>query len=184
MVDGIVLAGGFSKRAKTNKMLLKFKNKALILHTIETMHQVCQRIIVVTGHYHDELSNLLSRYDFIDLVYNDRYALGMFTSIQAGVNRSSHDFFIIPGDCPLVHVETYMKMIETNADILVPSYNHHLGHPIFFKQEFKDKILKTNHDNLKSFRNDYDFTIIEVSDSGVVLDIDNLDDYRDLIRKD
>ena len=71
MIDGIVLAGGYSSRTNTNKMCLEYNGKALILNTIETMHQVCQKIIVVTGYHHNELLSLLKELDFVKIVYNE-----------------------------------------------------------------------------------------------------------------
>ncbi len=184
MVDGIVLAGGFSSRAKTNKMILLYKDKELILHTIETMHSVCDKIIVVTGHYHSDMVSLLSGYNFIQIVYNENYELGMFSSIKKGVSKTQNDFFIIPGDAPKVLKSTYSEILSIKEGIVVPSYNMRLGHPIFFKKKFKEEILNTNHNNLKDFRNAHDFYILETQDSGILLDIDDLNDYNKLIGKD
>lgn len=184
MVDGIVLAGGFSSRAKSNKMMFLYKNKELILHTIETMHSVCNTIIVVTGHYHTDLVRLLSGIKYVKIVYNKDYKSGMFTSIIAGVKETVNDFFIIPGDYPLVKKETYQEILAIDRNIVVPSFEMKLGHPILFKMKYKEKLLNTNHTNLKDFRNSYDFFILETEDSGVLLDVDDLNDYNSLIRKD
>jgi molybdenum cofactor cytidylyltransferase len=184
MVDGIILAGGFSSRAKTNKMILLYRGKELVLHTIKSMHSVCDRIIVVTGHYHEDLVRLLKNYEYVKIVYNKDYELGMFTSIQTGVKETENDFFIIPGDYPTVKKKTYQELLSKNESIVVPSYNMKLGHPILFKKEFKDKILQTNHTNLKDFRNSYKYYILNTEDPGILLDIDDLNDYKNLIRKD
>ncbi len=55
MATGIILAGGESRRANTNKMLLEIYDKPLILHTIENMSPFVEKIIVVTGKYYEEL---------------------------------------------------------------------------------------------------------------------------------
>ncbi|XMB72118.1 nucleotidyltransferase family protein [Mycoplasmatota bacterium WC30] len=184
MVDGIVLAGGFSSRAKTNKMCFEYQGKALILHAIETMHEVCQNIIVVTGHYHNEISELLSNIQYVKIAYNKDYEKGMFSSILTGVKQTTDSFFIIPGDYPKIKVSTYRKILNSNGFVIVPSYQNRLGHPIYFDKSFKQKILITDHNNLKSFRNDYQFKIVDVLDEGILIDIDDLDDYKNLIGKD
>ncbi len=184
MTDGIVLAGGFSSRAKTNKMCLEYQGKALILHAIETMHEVCQNIIVVTGHYHKEIMDLLSDIEYIKIAYNDDYKQGMFSSIITGVKQTTNSFFIIPGDYPKIKVSTYRKILEYDDSVIVPSYKKRLGHPIYFDKSFKQKILVTNHNNLKSFRNDYQFKIVDVLDEGILIDVDDLDDYKKLIGKE
>lgn len=184
MVDGIVLAGGFSSRAKTNKMFLLYKNKEIILHAINTMNTVCQKIILVTGHYHKELDSFFDNYENIQIVFNEDYEKGMFSSIKKGVSKTENSFFIIPGDYPLVQDKTYREILNNTGKIRVPSYNMRLGHPIYFDQSFKEKILQSNISNLKDFRNQYDFSIINVDDPGILRDIDDLESYNNLIRED
>jgi len=184
MYDGIVLAGGFSSRAKTNKMFLDYRGKPLILNTIETMHEVCENIIVVTGHYHESMVVLFLNIDYVKVVYNKHYHDGMFSSIKAGVLATNNSFFVIPGDYPNVKANTYNYMIEANMPIVVPSYQNRLGHPIFFDKTFKNKILTTNHNNLKDFRNDFEFNILNVDDSGILFDVDDLNDYKKLLGKE
>ena len=55
LMVGIVLAGGSSTRAKLNKLLLEVDRKPLICHTINTISPFVDKVIVVTGKYHDEL---------------------------------------------------------------------------------------------------------------------------------
>jgi molybdenum cofactor cytidylyltransferase len=184
MTDGIVLAAGFSSRAKTNKMLLEYLDKPIILHTIQTMHQFCERVIVVTGCYHEEIERHLRQYNYIDFVYNENYKKGMFSSIQAGVLKTKHNFFIIPGDYPNVKASTYQEILENQSMIVVPSYRNKLGHPIYFDRTFKNKILETDHESLKDFRNSFEFRIVTVNDPGILFDVDDLNDYKILKGKE
>lgn len=184
MIDGIILAAGFSSRTKTNKMLLEFQKKPIILHTIETMHQVCDHIIVVTGHYHTEITDLLKDTDYITIAHNKDYERGMFSSIKVGVSATTNHFFIIPGDYPSVEPKTYKIILSSADNIVVPSYQNKLGHPIYFDKSFKEKILTTTHTNLKDFRNDFAFKIITVNDAGILFDVDDLNDYKRLKRKE
>lgn len=184
MVDGIVLAGGFSSRAKTNKMFLKYKDKELILHAINSMNTICEKIIIVTGHYHKEIDSFFKPYKHVEIVYNESYVEGMFSSIKKGVSRTENSFFIIPGDYPLVLADTYKKILESTGDIRVPSYQMRLGHPIYFDSSYKQKILTSDSSNLKEFRNQYSFSIVSVDDPGILRDIDDLESYKKLIRED
>lgn len=59
MATGIILAGGESRRANTNKMLLEIDHQPLILHTIKSLQPFVDKIIVVTGKYDRELRPLL-----------------------------------------------------------------------------------------------------------------------------
>jgi len=184
MIDGIILAGGYSSRFKNNKMCALYLNKPLILHTIENMHSVCEKIFLVTGYYHDEIIDLVKDISFVDVIYNKNYDQGMFSSVLAGVACVSHDFFIIPGDYPLVSKTVYLKLLTGNQVIRVPSYQNRLGHPIFIKKELIKELLDTKIDNLKDFRNQYDYQMIEVEDKNILLDIDTIDDLESLNRKE
>ncbi|MGE4572425.1 MAG: NTP transferase domain-containing protein [Candidatus Izemoplasmatales bacterium] len=184
MTDGIILAGGYSKRLGQNKMNIIFKNKPVIMHTIEHMKSVCENIYVVTGFYHDEIKKVLKDLDDIHLMYNPDYEQGMFRSIQKGVECVENDFFIIPGDYPLVDKSIYEKMKLGHAGIRVPSFSFKLGHPIYFDYSYKKMILNTKKQDLKSFRNQYNFEIIEVNNSSILFDIDTMDDVKILKEKE
>ncbi len=180
MVDGIILAGGYSSRTKQNKMTLKLDGKELILHTISRMKSVCDRIICVTGHYHDEIKKLLENDESVTIVKNANYENGMFSSVLTGVGHVDNSFFIIPGDCPFVEPSTYEKILKGNKKIRVPSYMRHLGHPVYIDIGLKKELLEGKYANLKEFRNAHDFEYIDVDDKNILIDIDTLKDYKTL----
>ncbi|HOC80299.1 MAG TPA: NTP transferase domain-containing protein [Bacilli bacterium] len=181
MIHGIVLAAGYSSRAETNKMLLMHKGKFLLSHAIDGMLPFVDEVIVVTGHYHKEISEVLKNYEKVTCVYNPRYAEGMFTSVQAGVTKTKGDFFILPGDCPFVSADTYQKMLSGTKNLRVPSFHNRTGHPLFLKQSLKDELLnEPAESNLKVFRNRHDYEIIKTEDSQILMDIDTPSDYQAL----
>ncbi|MDT8336624.1 MAG: nucleotidyltransferase family protein [Candidatus Izemoplasmatales bacterium] len=184
MYDGIVLAGGYSSRFNQNKMCALFQGQALILHTIKTMHKVCEKIYVVTGYYHQEISHVLKGYEYVEIVFNKNYDQGMFSSVKTGAHQVNHDFFIIPGDYPLVSVDTYKALILGSKDIRVPSYNKHLGHPLFLKYDLKNALLDTTETSLKEFRNIQDLEIINVDDEYILFDIDKVEDLNKIKGRD
>jgi len=184
MVDAIILAGGYSSRAQANKMTFEYQGKPLIMHAIEAALAVCDRVIVVTGHYHAELKSILDDIERVNVIYNENYPQGMFTSIKKGVAQTSQDFFILPGDYPNIKIDTYHEILKSTGRVRVPSFNHRLGHPIFFEQKLKTDILETDFENLKDFRNSQEYTIIDVDDPGIINDIDDWNDYMKLLRKD
>jgi molybdenum cofactor cytidylyltransferase len=184
MTDGIILAGGYSSRLGQNKMNIIFKNKPVIIHTIKQMQAACENVYLVTGFYHDEIIQLVKDLDDIHVTYNPNYAQGMFSSIKHGVQYVQNNFFIIPGDYPLVDSEVYHKMKLGTQAIRVPSFSFKLGHPIYFDYSFKDKILNTQLTDLKSFRNQYDFEIINVNNSGILFDLDTSEDVNKLREKE
>ena len=183
MYEGICLAGGTSARFNCNKMCALFNEQPLIMHAIQTMSKICHRVVVVTGHYHDEIKACLKDMSFVDIVYNPNYDQGMFSSVRAGASQMNHDFFIIPGDYPLVKLATYKKLASGLKSIRVPSFSQHLGHPIFIKKELAKDLIDTNFSNLKEFRNAHDFEIINVDDEYILKDIDSINDLNNLLER-
>ena len=183
MTEGIILAGGFSSRANTNKMLLTIDNKPLILHTIESMKPFVSKIIVVTGRYDQEIRNILKN-EKITICFNKDYEKGMFSSVLTGVEQVTDDFFIIPGDIPFVKKETYQALLNGVKDVRYPNYKGKDGHPIFFKKEMKEKLLAQNVDsNLKEFRDKQDKEVIDVDDPNINRDIDTIEEYKTLLEE-
>ena len=184
MTQGLILAGGYSARAKQNKMLLLFKNKPLILHAIDGMIPFVNQIFVVTGHYHDEISELVSIYPQVSCILNENYEMGMFSSVLTGVSALSEDFFVLPGDCPFVCPKTYQMLLSGTKKIRVPSFHGKGGHPLFIKKELLSELKKESlTSNLKAFRNRYDLEFIEVLDEFILTDIDTIEDFRKIIQR-
>ena len=188
MADGIILAAGYSSRAKTNKMLLMFKNKSLIFHSIDGMMPFVSHIFVITGHYHQEIKDALKGLKNVTCVENKNYDQGMFSSIKTGALVVSNDFFVLPGDCPFVDALTYEKLLQGNKEMRVPSYQGKKGHPLFIQQHLiKELIDEPDSSNLRDFRNQHDLEIIEINDPNILKDIDTIEDYLKLekpIRKE
>jgi molybdenum cofactor cytidylyltransferase len=101
----------------------------------------------------------------------------MFTSVQKGVEQVRNNFFLIPGDYPLVKGETLETLLDHRGPIRVPVYQNRRGHPIYIAKELIPALLEEPPDsNLKAFRDRYDVTYIPVPDRGVVLDVDRIED--------
>ncbi len=179
MVTGIVLAGGKSSRVATNKMMLDFSFKPMIIQTIESIKPFVDKLVVVTGRYHDELAILLHDYN---VVYNDDYEKGMFSSVLKGVKEAEGDFFILPGDCPFVKKETFEKLLNSKSfTIRIPSFNGKNGHPSLFSASMKDKLLNEDlSSNLKAFRDKIGYEQVPVDDVNILNDVDTIEEYERL----
>jgi len=183
VTEGIVLAGGYASRMSQNKMMLPFAGKPLIAATIMRMRSSVNRIIIVTGHYHVPIASYFSEMSDITIVFNPDYERGMFTSVQRGVQETKSDFFVTPGDYPLISENTYQSLILATGKIRVPVYRGQRGHPIFFDHTMKGWLLACDpSDNLKAFRDRYEVNYVDVDDPGVIQDIDTPSDYQHLNR--
>jgi len=183
MAQGIILAGGYSSRIGQNKMTLSYLGIPIILHCIHSMEPFVSHIFVISGHYHDELVQVLESYPHVSIIYNELYHLGMFTSVKKGVEKVTDDFFIIPGDYPLIMKSTYETLLKSKELIAVPVFQNKKGHPILIKKELIEALRNEPQDsNLKLFRNKFRFEEIQVNDPGILLDIDTMDDHEHLIK--
>ncbi len=181
MAVGIILAAGYSSRAKTNKMLLMIKNKSLICHAIDGMKPFIKHVFVVTGHYHIDIENALKDIEGVTCIENKNYHQGMFSSIQAGVNAISDDFFVLPGDCPFIHPSTYELLLNGEKEMRVPSYLGRKGHPLFIKKHLIEPLLlEPVNSNLKHFRDRHELEIMITDDPNILTDIDTIEDYLKL----
>lgn len=180
MIDAIVLAGGYSSRAKSNKMAFLLEDRTILGKVIDNLYPFVNKIIVVSGYYHDEIINISKNFDKVTVIRNEDYPKGMFTSVIAGVKNIDNDFILIPGDMPFIKKETIKYVIEnTNKFIGVPVFNGRKGHPIFIKKDLIEPLLNEPlSSNLKLFRDKYDVDYIEVMDQGVLEDVDTLEDYN------
>lgn len=184
MAQGIILAAGYASRAQTNKMLLMAKGKPLIEHAIDGMLPYVSHIFVVTGHYHQELSEFLKEKPLVTCVENKDYPNGMFSSVKKGVEAVSEDFFVLPGDCPFVGPRTYELLLRGHKPIRIPSYQKLKGHPLFIQVSLKGKLLKeVNESNLRVFRDRQDAEIIETDDPEILTDIDTIENFVHTINR-
>ena len=178
---GIVLAGGSSTRTKVNKLLLEVDRKPLICHTINTISPFVDKVIVVTGKFHDELSKVIND---CEIVFNSQHELGMFSSVLTGINKAlGNDVLLIPGDVTNVSKETIEALVGGSKPIRIPSYNGKTGHPVYIAKEYVEKLAKEPIESrlcdfIAKHKNNTE--IIEVNDSFINFDVDTIDDYNKL----
>ncbi|KUG02459.1 ctp:molybdopterin cytidylyltransferase [hydrocarbon metagenome] len=180
-MDGLIVAAGRSERmGGLYKMALDLGKYTVIENTVAGMAAVCSRVIVVSGFNADKLQEILQGYKEVEIVFNPNYNEGMYSSIKTGLKQiSSSRFFCLPGDYPLIDEGVYQAMLEVEADIVIPTYQGQAGHPVLFKHKFIEKILTQEcYTNLRQFIANHDPTYVEVDCPGILMDIDNLEDYR------
>ncbi|QCX33629.1 nucleotidyltransferase family protein [Caloramator sp. E03] len=181
-IDGVILAAGFSTRANTFKMTLEFKGKTILENVIDNMSLYVDRIIIVGGYRIEEIEKIVKRYEKVELIFNDKYEEGMFSSIKKGISKVSGDkFFLTPGDYPLIKPFVYKKLLECEEDIAIPVYNGKRGHPILINSRLIDNIYNPKYTNLREFIKDNNVQFIDVDCIGIIKDIDTMEDYREAL---
>lgn len=184
MVYGMVLAGGYSSRADSNKMMLQVGDNVLIERTILQMLPHVDKIVVVTGHYHDDIVSVVRDIPKVSVVRNNHYFDGMFSSVQTGAQEIDGDSFIVPGDCPLICSDVYALLLQQEGEVRVPTHNGYKGHPLFLEQHLVRKLVTFDkNSNLKVFRDLHDVHTYETDCPGIFQDIDTLEDYKSMIER-
>lgn len=180
MIEGIILAAGFSTRAGAYKLTLELGGKTVIERCIEGMYDACSKIIVVGGYNIKNLASILDKYPKVELVYNKDYETGMFSSVIEGFKHAAGDrIFLIPGDYPLIGQAVYESLLRAESDIAVPAYGGATGHPVLINRRMANRLLSTSeYSNLRDFIADHSFKTVEVQSPGILMDIDTPEDYR------
>ena len=153
MIAAIVLAAGLSSRTKKfNKLLLNYKKKILIKHTIHNiLESNIDYLIFVIGNNKNLIKKNIPNKKNIKIVYNANYKAGMASSIKTGLKylpKETTHFFISLADMPEVKKKHYNKMIayiKKNKNLpIVPYVNLQQANPVLFPMNFikKLKLLK------------------------------------------
>jgi len=165
------------------KLLLKYKNRTIIEHSIDNAVSYTNKIIISGGYRYNELNELLSpNKDFI-LINNRNYRNGMITSIKAAVPFVKTDkFFIALSDMPLIPKSVYMKMSKVNFEnVLFPVYKGKRGHPVLISSKII-KEIQNSPDSLriKDILNNYSASEIEIESKYILFDVDTEEDFQKL----
>ena len=188
-LTAIVLAAGCSTRMQPrNKLLLPLGKKPILQVVVETLFTVpVEKVVVVVGHEHSKVEKLLQGCA-LRLVYNERYAEGMSTSIRKGVEEAEEPgsgYLIALGDMPWIKKETVRRLCGTffrwaPEVIAVPTMEGRRGHPVVFGNFFQRELLQLEGDRgASSLLHKHSEKVVEVpvEDPGIFKDIDTPEAY-------
>ncbi len=137
------------------KPLLEYKGKSFAQNIVEKTSTVCDRIIVVTGYNSTavvkRLTDSLEKNIFkkINFVFNERFEQGMFTSLKKGISEAKSSeiilyHFIDQPTLPEDFYVSFVKEIDSEFDIIQPTYNGKKGHPILLGEKAKRLIASAD----------------------------------------
>ncbi|MBT2669003.1 nucleotidyltransferase family protein [Bacillus sp. ISL-4] len=191
-VWAIILAAGFSKRMGEPKLLLPYKGKALIRHTLdECLKSKLDGIIVVVN---PQIKKLVeeSQIDGVNkVVLNDFSNEGMSTSVKLGLQSlpdSVQAAIFLLGDQPLMTSREINQIIrdyhhQPNCSIIQAEYQDGKGHPVLFKRNMFPPLLNIDGDEggksvITKFKEHVYYSELNRK---IITDIDTPEDYKDLI---
>lgn len=190
MVDGIVLAAGFSRRMGLNKLLLPSKSGTVIEEVLKKAKSTrLQELILV---YREESIGELGAKYGAKLVMNDHAERGQAESVKLGVAASSAEgYLFLAADQPFITAEFLESFIscfeETGKGIIAPVFEDEIKMPILFSSKYRQRLLQVEGDHggyeiLQNNPDDVEF--LEVFDKKLVTDIDTMSDYQWLMNEE
>jgi molybdenum cofactor cytidylyltransferase len=194
MLSAIILAAGMSTRMGQNKLLLSFKGKPLIAHAVDTLlASEVDEIVVVLGHEAEKIRGQLQGKQ-VRLVQNPDYRDGLSTSVRVGVRAVSpqvEGIMIYLADQPLLEpadlnyiIKAFALAKQVNRSIVVPLFHGQRGNPVILNSSYREAILELVGDvGCKRLIKRYPDKVfgVEMETDHVVCDVDNIDDYEEVV---
>ena len=182
-VAAIILAAGRSTRMGSNKLLEELDGKALVRHVADAaLGSIARSVWVVTGH---EGESVRARLDGLGIrfVHNPDFALGLSTSLKAGVMAlpaEAKGVVVLLGDMPRVTSEVINFVIQAfeaqpQAIAAVPVYQGEWGNPVLLSRSLFGAVAALQGDaGARKLLNGRAGEVLEVpvSNDAVLIDLD------------
>jgi len=194
MIVAVVLSAGESSRMGRPKALLPIDGETFIERIVGALARTrVGKIIVVLGHDAETLKRRLEHLAVTFLVNAD-YKSGQLSSLQTAVRRLQSDrecdgMLVHLVDHPYISstlVDTMIeRFYESNKLIVVPRCQGKRGHPVIFSRALFAELLNAPLDQgAKAVVNAHrDETLeIETDDTGIAVDIDTPELYRQHVK--
>lgn len=197
-ITAIVLAAGLGSRFGGDKLLASIRHpnktdskQALGLISALNVKPHVDDVLCIVKPQDKALKELLHM-NGLRTVDNHDYEKGLSSSIQTGIQALSHSqshYMICLADMPYISAETYEALTDTFrcdiqnlSDLIVRpvmSANNQAGHPVIFSHSHQQSLQAlTGDDGGKPIIKRQGFTPVQVSDTGILADIDVKQDIR------
>jgi len=194
MISAVILSAGESSRMGRPKALLPIDGQTFIEKIVGALKDAqVGKVLVILGHNAEEMRRRIEHLP-VEILVNPNYKMGQLSSLQTAVRRLEAD-----GDCdgmlvhlvdhPYIDAKLVKVMIERFYDggklIVVPRYGAKRGHPVIFSRKLFGELLAAPMDQgAKAVVNAHrDETLeIDTQDSGVTVDIDTPEMYRQHVK--
>jgi molybdenum cofactor cytidylyltransferase len=189
-VSAVILAAGTSTRMGRPKQLLPLDGTTVLARAIENVRSAgLVEIVLVLGASAEAIRGQLppSLLEGLKVLINQAYAQGMASSLREGLSALDPQCaaaLVILGDQPLVRPQTLLQIMagyhRSGARIVIPSHQGKRGNPVLLSRSVFSEVMALEGDTgcRAIFANHLDAILrVEVEDPGILLDIDNQDDY-------
>lgn len=187
----IVLAAGASRRLGFPKQLVEFKGKPLLQHSIDVaeLFEFDCRILML-GSNAEKIKKELDIGNFT-IIINEKWELGMGTSISKGVSAALHaksdlkHILILLSDQPFVTKEKIQELIRVQLENKKPAtfseYAGEVGVPAIFSKETFSELMSLKKDQgAKKLILDEKISFETIKFEGGNFDVDTAEDVEQL----
>ena len=176
------------------KQLLKHNEANLIQHAVdEALAAGAQKVMVVLGSDGEKISGCINK-SRVTILHNESWQEGIASSIRAGVEQAKlqtpavNAVILMVCDQPYVSAPLLKNLvaqhIETGKPIVAAQYKDTLGTPVLFHKTFFPELLKLRGDTgAKNIVLEHKEQVQPVRFPLGYIDIDNMDDYKMLVKK-
>jgi CTP:molybdopterin cytidylyltransferase MocA len=186
-IGAVVLAAGQSTRMGQPKQLLQLADRPLLEHTLSALRAAkVSEIVVVLGFAAAAIRERIGL-EAVKVVVNECYEAGMGTSLGIGLSAldpRTAAALVVLADQPFVRSHTLDQIIEryqqSEASIVIPIYQGFRGNPVLLDRSVFPEVIKLKADiGCRAIFADHrdGIVLVTVEDIGILLDIDNQDDF-------
>jgi CTP:molybdopterin cytidylyltransferase MocA len=191
VVAAVILAAGESSRMGTDKPLLMYRGRTFLENIISALREAgIRRLVVVLGH-HAELIQKSIDLSPVEVVVNRDYRFGQTSSLQAGLHvlaaNKPDGVVLCLVDHPVISADTVQKLIQsfrsTGRPVVIPQLNGEHGHPVLVGREVFSEIAALGPGqgaDIVIHRQRPQTEFVEVTDPGILIDVDDPESYLNL----
>ena len=171
-ITGIVLAGGKSRRMGRDKALMVYQDKPLIQHAVDTLRQVCNKVVISSNKNDYYFTGCEVWPDEIDI---HAPMIGIYSCLKRSPDEVN---LVLSCDMPLtgIAILKYLLAKHNAYEIVVPRYNNEFIEPLcaLYKRSVipvMERFIKDRNYSMQEFIRASSHLMLEV--------IPKLDFYRD-----
>lgn len=182
--DCIIPAAGLSSRMGEWKLMLPYNNSTIVEASIKNALRVCSRVILVVGFRAEELIEQVAQYPDVDIVINENFRQGMYSSIQEGVKHVKSDYFYIThADMPCIEPEVFLSLWHgRSSGSVFPGSEKQSGHPVLISSQLVADIIGQKHPaTMKKVLTRFPTSFLNLNTAEIYFDVDTPTAYQQLI---
>ena len=191
MIAGLILAAGESSRMGADKAVLTYRGGTFLGTVFNVLRDAgIERIAVVLGHHAEQIERAVNL-PCAEFILNPNYLRGQTSSLQAGLRALAtpecEAIVLCLVDHPQVSPATVRQLItafqRSLAPVVIPTHQNRRGHPVLIARSLFAELSRLDPDTgantvLRQRRQATQF--VEVSDAGILVDVDDRETYRRL----